>query len=256
MGKFRRRFPVLLGYLLIMAGAAVKLYPEVSNLYLEAAADEEIAEYNQAVEKTKETKSKVSYNDLLEITDAIGYLEIPKIDVYLPVYEGVEEKKLERGVGHIKETSPPLGGESTHCVLSGHTGLPSAKLFTHLDEMAEGDKFYIHVLDQVLAYRVDNIVTVLPENTDEIQITEGKDYVTLLTCVPYGINSHRLLVRGERTEETAEKLSLKAGKKEEKHISTGLVMAGTGAAVTAVFIIPVILAVFLPEKKANGKDEK
>lgn len=133
-------------------------------------------------------------------TDAIGYIEITKINCYLPVYHGTDEAVLQTGVGHIEGSSLPVGGEGTHCVLSGHRGLPSARLFTDLDKLVEGDTFLLYVLDEILTYEVDQILIVEPEDLSALEIEEGKDYCTLVTCTPYGINSHRLLVRGHRIE--------------------------------------------------------
>ena len=130
----------------------------------------------------------------------MGRLEIPCISVDLPIYHGVEESVLRNGVGHLKETPFPIGGEGNHSVLSTHRGLPEARLFTDLDKMEIGDEFYIHILNDVLAYRVDQIKVITPDRTDYLKPVEGEDHVTLLTCTPYGINSHRLLVRGIRTE--------------------------------------------------------
>jgi sortase A len=130
----------------------------------------------------------------------MGYIDIEKIGVELPIYHGVDEGVLKIGVGHLEGSSLPVGGENTHCILTGHRGLPSAKLFTDLDEMKIGDKFTVTVLDRVLTYEVDQIKVVLPEDTSELTIREGKDYCTLVTCTPYGINTHRLLIRGVRVE--------------------------------------------------------
>lgn len=142
-----------------------------------------------------------NYNEVLDIDlGMMGTLEIPCIDVNLPIYHGVSEDVLKRGVGHLKETAFPIGGEGNHTVLSTHRGLPEAKLFTDLDKMETGDEFYIHIFDEVLAYRVDQIKVVDPSDTTYLKPVKGEDYVTLLTCTPYGINSHRLLVRGIRTE--------------------------------------------------------
>lgn len=142
------------------------------------------------------------YEDLLNIggTGIIGYIEIPNIKVSLPIYHGVDEAVLQIAVGHIEGSSLPVGGEGTHCVISGHRGLPSAKLFTNLDEMEEGDLFMMRVLDETLTYEVDQIRIVEPEDLSALDIEEGKDLCTLVTCTPYGINSHRLLVRGHRVE--------------------------------------------------------
>lgn len=142
------------------------------------------------------------YENCLDVTGTgiMAYVSIPKLDVKLPVYHGVSDTVLRDAVGHMEGSSFPIGGESTHALLSGHRGLPSAKLFTRLDEMTVGDKFYIHVLDEVLTYKVCEVNTVLPEETDLLYLEPGRDLVTLITCTPYGVNTHRLLVRGERVE--------------------------------------------------------
>jgi sortase A len=140
------------------------------------------------------------YRTILDVdgTGAMGTLEIPRIKVYLPIYHGVWEDALQQGIGHIPTTALPVGGEGTHCVLVGHRALATKRLFTDLDQMQLGDKFYISVLGHNLAYEVDRIDTVLPDQTEGLQPVVGKDYVTLVTCTPYGVNSHRLLVRGKR----------------------------------------------------------
>ena len=148
-----------------------------------------------------------THTTMMEIGDVIGYLTIPVIDVNLPIYYGTSQEVLAKGVGYVPETSFPLGGESTHSVLTGHRGLPEAKLFTDMDKVEEGDPFYIHVLDEILAYQVDQIKVVDPDDTSDLDIVEGQDYVTLVTCTPYAINSHRLLVRGHRIEYTGEENS-------------------------------------------------
>lgn len=142
------------------------------------------------------------YEQVLNVggTGIIGYVEIPSIKVSLPIYHGTDEAVLQIAVGHIQGSSLPVDGENTHCVVSGHRGLPSAKLFTDLDEMKEGDLFMIRVLDEILTYEVDQIHIVLPEDLTALEIEEGKDLCTLVTCTPYGINTHRLLVRGHRVE--------------------------------------------------------
>src|SRR5699024_5347332 len=137
--------------------------------------------------------------------EVMGIVEIPKIDVELPIYHTTDEEVLQIGAGHLEGSSLPVGGESTHAVISAHRGLPSAKLFTDLDQMAEGDVFYLHILDETLAYEVDQIRPMVDKDdtealTEALAIEEGKDYVTLFTCTPYGVNTHRLLVRGVRTE--------------------------------------------------------
>jgi sortase A len=143
--------------------------------------------------------------------EIMGYIEIPKISVKLAIYHGIGTDALENGCGHIEGTSLPIGGIGNHAVISAHRGLPSAKLFTDLDQLEIGDLFYITVLDEKLAYKVDQIKTVLPEETEDLAIEDDKDLVTLVTCTPYGVNTHRLLVRGERTEYVEEEDSTTSG---------------------------------------------
>ena len=162
---------------------------------------------NAAVSEAEE-----SYQELLNLkgNGVMGYVEVPKISVYLPIYHGTEGATLERGVGHLLGSSLPVGGEGTHCVLTGHTGMSNQRLFTDLEQMEIGDLFYLHVLDQVLAYQVDAINTVAPYETSLLCEVEGQDLCTLITCTPYGVNSHRLLVRGLRIPyEAAEEISAK-----------------------------------------------
>ena len=146
------------------------------------------------------------YQELLNVggTGIMGYIEIASLGVSLPIYHGTSDAVLQIAVGHLDWTSLPVGGEGTHCVLSGHRGLPSAKLFTNLDKMVVGDTFILRILDEILTYEVDQILIVEPHETKDLQIEEGKDLCTLVTCTPYGINSHRLLVRGHRVENAAE----------------------------------------------------
>ena len=167
--------------------------------------------YNQALTTrtnqyilTEEMNSE--YQELLNVggTGIMGYIEIASLGVSLPIYHGTSDAVLQIAVGHLDWTSLPVGGEGTHCVLSGHRGLPSAKLFTNLDKLVVGDTFILRVLDEILTYEVDQILIVEPHVTENLHIEEGKDYCTLVTCTPYGINSHRLLVRGHRVENAAE----------------------------------------------------
>lgn len=197
------------------AGSMIKSYEKQAKTYDQKQKDKalkEAKEYNQdltrsAVQLTDPFKAKsngetMSYNNILNLDQSgvMGYLEIPCISVNLPIYHGTDAEILERGVGHLAASSLPIGGKSTHSVLTGHTGLSSAKLFTDLPEMKKGDLFFINVLGQTLAYKVDQISVVRPEDTRKLQIVDGKDYVTLVTCTPYGINNRRLLVRGVRTK--------------------------------------------------------
>ena len=140
----------------------------------------------------------LAYDEQLTVGGVMCYVDIPKINVYLPVQHGTDADTLEKSVGHVVGTSLPVGGNSTHAVLSAHSGMASSKLFSDIDQLAADDMFYIHVLDEVLAYKVDAIHTVLPTDTSLLQIEDGKDYVTLVTCTPFCINTHRLLVRGHR----------------------------------------------------------
>ncbi|MGN0502739.1 MAG: class C sortase [Ruminococcus sp.] len=147
-------------------------------------------------------KIGADYDDALNVdgNGLIGYIDIPKINVYLPIYHGTTENILAKGAGHLQNTSLPIGGESTHSVISAHTAYPGETFFDYLTDMEEGDEFYVHVLDRVLKYEVDSIKVVLPEETDDLRVVKGEDYVTLLTCTPYSVNTHRLLVRGKRVE--------------------------------------------------------
>ena len=165
-----------------------------------AAYNASLLERNNAYLLTEEQKA--AYEQLLNVSGLgiMGYIEIPSIDCSLPIYHGTEESVLQIAIGHLEWTSLPVGGESTHCVLSGHRGLPSARLFTDLDKLVVGDTFLIHVLDEILTYEVDQILIVEPYDLSTLEIAPGEDLVTLVTCTPYGINTHRLLVRGHRIE--------------------------------------------------------
>ena len=226
--KIKRITTVLLS-LIFLTGLGFVLYPTVSDLWNKAHQSRAIAAYTSQVEKLDDTKSremkeaakeynegllsksdrwklseeeKKEYESLLDVsgTGIMGYIEIPKLNCSLPIYHGTDEGALQIAIGHLEGSSLPVGGESTHCVLSGHRGLPSARLFTDLDQLQKGDLFILNVLDEKLAYEVDQIEVVLPDEMDELAIEEGEDLCTLVTCTPYGINSHRLLVRGRRVE--------------------------------------------------------
>ena len=177
----------------------------------------------------------LAYAQQLTVGGVMCYVDIPKINIYLPVQHGTDADTLERAVGHVIGTSLPVGGSSTHAVLSAHSGLASSKLFSDIDQLTEGDAFYIHVLGEVLAYRVDAIHTVLPADTSLLQIADGKDYVTLVTCTPFGVNTHRLLVRGHRVPYVPEQEATAAAEKPAasswtRHYLTGLTI-GLGAVV-------------------------
>ena len=178
----------------------------------------------------------LAYDEQLTVGSVMTYVDIPQIGVYLPIQHGTDADTLERAVGHVVGTSLPVGGSSTHAVLSAHSGMASSKLFSDIDQLAVGDMFYIHVLGEVLAYKVDAIHTVLPTDTSRLQIEDGKDYVTLATCTPFGINTHRLLVRGHRIPYIPEQATTAAAEKPVasswmRHYLTGL---GIGLGVVAV----------------------
>lgn len=189
---------------------AIAAYTEsVANLddnHYQEILNEAIA-YNTALARepfhlTVGESEEAKYQQVLDVTGTgiMAYIEIPSIQCSLPIYHGTDESILQTAVGHVVGTSLPVGGESTHCVLSGHRGLPSARLFTDIDKLVVGDRFMIRVLDETLTYEVDQILIVLPSEVDSLQIIEGEDLCTLVTCTPYGVNSHRLLVRGHRVE--------------------------------------------------------
>lgn len=215
--------------LMLIAGLSLLLYPTVSNYWNSFHSSRAISTYAEDVANLNEDQyeeiwsaaweynrelvgrstnfalsdaQKEEYEKLLDVsgTGIMGYVEIPDLGVSLPVYHGTGEAVLQVAAGHLEWSSLPVGGESSHCVISGHRGLPSAKLFTDLDKLREGDVFMLRVLDEVLTYEVDKISIVEPSQVSELQIVEGEDLCTLVTCTPYGINTHRLLVRGHRIE--------------------------------------------------------
>lgn len=227
----RRILPKLIFILIFLTGFSVMMYPTVSNWVNERNSSRVTTDYERAIEELPETDYSAQlqdaaeynqylagfgsiseavlaeradednrYESLLSIngSDVMGVLEIPKIKVSLPIYHTTDEAVLQVGIGHYEGSSLPIGGESTHSVLSGHRGLPSAKLLTDLDQMEIGDRFYVTVLKEITAYEVDDISIVLPEEVESLSIRHGEDLVTLVTCTPYGINSHRLLVTGHR----------------------------------------------------------
>ena len=235
----KKALPTLLIIFVFLAGIAVFLYPTVSNyLYkknsskaitshaenLSKLSPEVIAEEKEAVRRYNKSLFENAvvltdpfdpdaypitdgeYTELLAFDDVMAYIEIPAIGVYLPIYHGTEEETLLIGVGHLETTSLPAGGESTHAVLSAHCGLPSARLFTDLNLLKEGSLFRIHVLDEILTYQVYEIETVNPDDSSSLFIKEGEDIATLITCTPYGKNTHRLLVHGKRIEENEDTL--------------------------------------------------
>ncbi|MFD0705507.1 class C sortase [Alloscardovia venturai] len=219
----------IIAIIVFIVGLSIFLYPTVSNLYYELGTQREISNYDTAVksvsqeEIAKKLKLAKAYNStidasklvepftpsqkrqgvaeyarMLEVKEKIGYVEIPRIQQSLPIYAGTSDEVLSKGVGHMEGTSLPVGGKSTHAVLAGHRGLPTKKIFTDLDKVKKGDVFFIHVLDKVLAYKVNSIKVIEPSDFKPILVQPSKDLVSLLTCTPLGINSHRLLVTGYR----------------------------------------------------------
>lgn len=189
------------------------------------------------------------YKSLLDIggNGIMGYIEIPMIDVMLPIYHGTKESVLQIAVGHLDWTSLPVGGAGSHCVLSGHRGLPSARLFTDLDKLKVGDVFMLHVLNEILTYKIDQILIVEPQDTDPLLIEPGKDLCTLITCTPYGINSHRMLVRGHRIESQEEPKDIRITA-DAVRIEPLIV-----APIVAVPILLVLLIILLLPKQKKGK---
>lgn len=246
--------------LIFVVGLSLLLYPTVANYWNSLHQSQVIVGYDDEVSKLEqETYDRllaeaVSYNesllnrnnpyllndeqagkyaDMLSLSEggAMAYIEIPSIDVSLPVLHGTDDSVLSKAVGHLEWSSLPVGGESTHCVVSGHRGLPSSELLTNIDHLELGDVFYVRVLGEKLEYRVDNIAVVLPDELDLLTVTEGKDYLTLVTCTPYGINSHRLLVRGQRVirdADTPEGLD-------------AIVLPNEAEQVDVMFLVPVVL---------------
>lgn len=197
------------------------------------------------------------YSEKLKVTDygMIGYLKIDRIGVELPIYHGTSSEVLSYGIGHLEGSSLPVGGESTHSVMSAHRGLPSAKLFTDLDRVELGDTFQIIVLDQILTYQVDQIKIVLPNEIEDLQIVEGKDYCTLFTCTPYGINTHRLLVRGIRIETIVEKPVIYVSN-DAFRIEPLLVMPAVAAPMLLVFLIHLMVKYREPPKNPQQKKKE
>ena len=243
-----KKIKTIFAILMFVSGIGITAYPFISNMIAEKHASVAIQDYDDTVKELDEEKidaakeaakkyneqlasaivrdengenedEGTSYVDMQGLGESLGYITIPKIDVELPIYEGTSEAALSKGVGHLPQSSFPIGGESTHSVLSGHRGLPSAVLFTDLDKLAKGDCFYLHILDEVLAYQVDQIKVVEPNETGDLDIIKGKDYCTLVTCTPYSINTHRLLVRGYRVPYTGEE-----SKVQYQELRTGMVI--------------------------------
>ncbi|MBQ9679577.1 MAG: class C sortase [Ruminococcus sp.] len=287
----KRYFPIIIIILIFLIGLGVLSYPLVSSVINNIGIRNEAkVEYEKAQNMEPEEVSALfaeaeAYNNSLLntviLTDPfdeaayeaigaryeetfntgahglIGFIDIPKINVYLPIYHGTSTEVLSRGAGHLDNTAFPIGGESTHSVISAHTAYPTETFFDYLTDMEEGDLFYIHVLNRVLTYRVDQIKVVLPDNTRDLYVEEGRDLVTLLTCTPYSINSHRLLVRGERVEdeEPAAMTTISTGDNFLYFLGYKITFAAA-AGVIAVFLIFVGGVVFIMLRLRKKRDAK
>lgn len=262
--------------LMLFAGLSLLLYPTVSNYWNSLHQSRAIAAYveqvtqidNETFDQLREQaraynrtlvgkayrydmtrQEREEYLGLLNVSEngIIGYIEIPGIHCELPIYHGTDADALQIGVGHIEGSSLPVGGESTHCAISGHRGLPSAKLFSDLDKLTVGDRFSLRVLDDTLTYEVDQIHTVLPGEMDELEIVEGEDYCTLVTCTPYGVNTHRLLVRGHRVENSTDKEPARVATDETRTEPLGKISILLPVLVFAILLM--LLLVFLLSKR-------
>lgn len=280
MKKKNNNWTTVFLVLLLLAGVSLLLYPSLSDYWNSMHQTRAIASYAETVSQLdtaqydemwkaaqdynrslaqRETafaltdEQKAAYESLLDVSGlgVMGYIEIPEIDCSLPIYHGTEESVLQVAVGHLEWSNLPVGGEGTHCVLSGHRGLPSAKLFTNLDKLAVGDTFLLRVLDEVLTYEVDQILIVEPEQVDALGIVPGEDYCTLVTCTPYGINTHRLLVRGHRVENTPEAARM--------HVTADATQFDP-LFVAPVLAIPVLLLLLMillvPKRRRKSREDK
>ena len=279
--KIKERLTIFLFILMIIVGLGIILYPIISNQVYQKYYQDVIGNYERTVTKQKNSQneklieeareynhsltstnivdafqnpnreSSSEYMSILNVNDKgmIGYISIPKIDVRIPIYHGTSSNVLQKGVGHLEGSSFPVGGENTHAILSAHRGLPSSRLFTDLNQLKAGDIFYIYILDQVFAYQVDQILVTEPSETEALKIVDGKDYVTLVTCTPYAINTHRLLVRGERIEYNSD---TEAQVAVDKSLSTADIILYVSLFVAIVFIILAIVAL-IRYKKKKGK---
>ena len=278
----RRHKTVIFLTLGFLVGISLLLYPAFSNYWNSKTQSRAIVDYEAVLEHLKPEdysamfQAAYDYNRALYETDyplmdyeeipgyydtlklpgssLIGYVKIDKIGVELPIYHGTSDEVLNVGVGHLEGTSLPVGGENTHSVMSAHRGLPSAKLFTDLDRLEPGDTFQITVLDQLLTYQVDQVKVITPTEVEDLLIAEGKDYCTLFTCTPYGINTHRLLVRGIRIETIVEKPIIYVAN-EAFRIEPLLVTPAVAAPMLLVFFIHLMVKYREPPKKKEGDPE-
>ena len=270
----KKHITTILLILVLVVGLSLILYPTIADWWNSFHQSRAIADYDAILSEMKEEdythlfEAAMAYNeqlrqlkfplmyydqvpgydDLLDITGTgiMGYIDIPSIQVELPIYHGTSEGVLQIAAGHVEGSSLPTGGENTHCVISAHRGLPSARLFTDLDKMQIGDTFTLSVVDRILTYEVDQILTVLPHEVEPLYVQEGEDYCTLVTCTPYGINTHRLLVRGTRIE-NAEEVVVKRVTADAVQIQPLLVAPMVAAPILLLLLIILILP--KPKKK-------
>ena len=248
---------------LLIAGIGVMAYPPLSKYInaihasravqfycarLEAAGSDALRDQRMLAEAYNSGAAAERYEQILDFGNGVmGYIRIPDIGVELSIYHGVSDTVLQKGVGHMPTSALPIGGAGNHCVLTGHTGLPGAQLFTDLTELTVGDLFYLSVLDEVLVYAVDQITVVLPHEVQSLGPVRGRDYCTLVTCTPYGINSHRLLVRGERVPTEQEEDIALPGAREDSTVPFPGVLIPAGIAVSLLLTV-FLTVLFRPEK--------
>ncbi len=278
----KKHFSTVILIMVFVVGLGLLMYPTLSDLinnahqsvaidsYEEKVADISDKDYSKILSEAREYNSALRANEFPKNSEDLegnaeyqkiinpagngmmGYVKIDAINVKLPIYHTTKETVLQSGIGHIPTTSLPVGGKGTHAVLTGHRGLPSSKLFTDLDKLREGDVFYIYVLNDILAYKIDQIKTVLPAQTQDLQIIKGEDHVTLVTCTPYGVNTHRLLIRGTRIPyEEAVKESGDSSGNIRTRFSTEQLVLMIGAPLLTVLFIVVLLSTRKNKKRRD-----
>ena len=281
----KKYLTALIVVVILLAGLAFILYPTLSDYYNRVHQSGAIVDYadkinafdsdtfngmwdeavrynEQLYDRTRGVEpapgEEIAYDSVLNVTESgmMAYIDIPSIGCHLPLYHGTDEGILQSNAGHVETSSLPVGGENTHCVISGHTGLPSARLLTDLDAVHEGDVFMINTLGVVLTYRVDQVIVVLPKETEHLAIVPGEDYCTIVTCTPYGVNSHRLLVRGTRIPTTETEIEEVTAVREAHKKTTEPFFIALGVAALIIIVIIVLIAVkaIRNKKKKNAEN--
>ena len=276
---------IIVVVLILSAGLGLILYPTLSDYYNRIHRSGAIVEYAQTINAFDDDEfdrmwdtavryneqlynmtrgiepkpeERIDYNSVLNVTQngMMAYIDIPKIKCHLPLYHGTDEGTLQSNAGHIDTSSLPVGGENTHCVISGHTGLPSAKLFTNLETLQIGDTFMLTTLGEILTYQVDQVLVVLPWEADALQIVPGKDFCTLVTCTPYGVNSHRLLVRGHRipTTRIIEEEVYTFQETQERDLRTPLFIAIGVVLLIVVAVLVILMVLVIRRMIANNRE--